>query len=124
MRCPACQTDNPTSLTVCQSCQAALPSPRKRSKRPVATEADSPRTDEYNRQVKRIFKLCLISMVPFLGLVLGPVGLIQSWRLLTRGRSDPAFEAERAAQILLMLGTITSISNWLGLGLILLGVFL
>ena len=133
MRCPACNTDNPPGAAACQSCRGSLAgfgsgsgsgSGRRRRRNDSLAEADSPQSLEYNRQVKGIFKLCLVSMVPFLGLVLGPLGAARAWLLLRRARSDPAFTAEKAAQVAVLLGTLTGVTQWLGLALITLGVFL
>lgn len=125
MRCPACHTENPVDAPTCRSCQASLVGAARRArKRNAAAETESPQTLEYNRQVKGIFHLCLVSLVPFLGLVLGPLGASRAWRLLQQARSDPAFTAERAALAAVLLGTLTGVTNWLGLGVMLLGLFL
>ncbi len=124
MRCTACNTDNPNAATACQSCGAALPpAPARRRRRNDSRDvADSPRTLEYDREVKGIFNLCLVSLVPFLGLVLGPLGAWRGWRLLRRARLDPAFIAARGAQAAVILGSLTGVTNWLGLGLMVLGL--
>jgi hypothetical protein len=87
-------------------------------------EADSPRTEAYNLQVKRIFHLCLVSMIPFLGLVLGPIGAWRGWKLLQQARPDPAFTAERATHVVILFGALTAITNWLGVGLMILGLMM
>src|SRR5262245_1072334 len=120
MRCPACNTHNPPTATACSSCKGPLTPRRARRKDP--TESVSPQTEEYNRRARGIFGLCLVSMVPFLGLVLGPVGALRAWRLIKQAKADPAFQAERAAYASVLLGAITGVSNWLGLGLILAGL--
>ncbi len=145
MRCSACDTDNPNAATACQACGASLSpgaiatglagsgadvdaaakSPRRPRRRDAARDVvDSPRSLEYERQVKGIFNLCLVSLVPFLGLVLGPVGALKGWRLLKQARLDPAFTAERGARAAVLLGSLTGVTNWLGLGLMALGLTL
>jgi hypothetical protein len=121
MRCPSCNADNPPTATACSACQAKLTPRRKR--RADAAE-DSPKTEEYNRQVRDIFHVCLLSMVPFLGLALGPLGAARAWRFLHQARTDPAFQAERAAKVAVVFGLFTGVTNWLGLALILLGLSL
>jgi hypothetical protein len=122
MRCPACDTDNPAAATACQSCGGALPTRRRPRRGDSRDVIDSPRAQEYERRAKGVFNLCLVSLVPFLGLVLGPVGALRGWRLLKQGRSDPAFTVERAAYAAVLLGSLTGVANWLGLGLMALGL--
>jgi hypothetical protein len=123
MLCPACKNDNPDSATTCQSCQAPLSRAKNKPRRrnPSQGEIDSPRTISYNQQVKGIFKLCLVSAVPLVGLILGPISALRAWRLLQLARTDPAFTAERAALVTMYLGSITGVTNWLGLALMMLG---
>ncbi|MFO0846471.1 MAG: hypothetical protein U0797_29560 [Gemmataceae bacterium] len=121
MRCPSCQADNPPTATACSGCQAPM-TPRRR-RRSEAAE-DSPKTEEYNRQVRNIFRVCLLSMVPLLGLVLGPLSAARAWRFLHQARTDPAFQAEHAAKVVVAFGLLTGVTNWLGLALILLGLYL
>jgi hypothetical protein len=121
MRCPSCNADNPPTATACSGCQAKL-TPRRR-RRSEAAE-DSPKAEEYNRRIRDIFHVCLASMVPFLGLVLGPLGAARAWRFLREAGADPAFQAGRAARVAIVFGLITGVSNWLGLALILLGLAL
>jgi hypothetical protein len=122
MLCPTCQTDNPPTATSCSSCQAALTPRRPRRRNGEANEHDSPRTEEYNRQIRGIFHVCLVSMIPFLGLLLGPIGAIRAWLLLRQARDDPAFEARRATYVTILFGVITGVSNWLGLTFIVAGL--
>src|SRR5262245_35478217 len=132
MRCPSCNADNPTAATACQSCGRALSAsateaarpPRKRRRKDTRQVIDSPRSLEYERQVKGIFYLCLASMIPFLGLVLGPLGAARGWRLINRARLDPAFTAERPAYAAVLLGSFTGVTNWLGAGLMDLGLLM
>src|SRR5262245_23522897 len=132
MRCPSCNADNPTAATACQSCGSALPAsatdlartPRNRRRKDTREVVASPRSLEYDRQVRDIFYLCLASMIPFLGLVLGPLGAARGWRLLKRARLDPAFTAGRAAYAAVLIGSFTGITNWLGAGLMALGLLL
>jgi hypothetical protein len=129
MRCSACHADNPVAATACASCGAALApganatGRAKRRRRDAARDfVDSPRSLEYERQVRGIFNLCLVSLVPFLGLVLGPLGALKGWRLLKQARLDPAFTYERGARVAIFLGSLTGVTNWLGLGIMALGV--
>ena len=124
MRCPSCHADNPAAATACQSCGATSLAKRRRRRDAAREFVDSPRSLEYERQVKGIFNLCLVSLVPFLGLVLGPLGALKGWRLLKQARLDPAFTAGRGARAAVFLGSLTGVTNWLGLGLMALGLAL
>jgi hypothetical protein len=119
MRCPSCQADNPPTATTCSGCQGQL-TPRRRRRSEAAVS--SPKAEEYNRQVRDIFRVCLASMVPFVGLVLGPIGAARAWWFLRQSRADPAFQAARAARVAIAFGLLTAVTNWLGLALILLGL--
>lgn len=124
MRCASCQTENPETATQCSSCQAALSRQPAKARRRKAEKNGDPLTargEAYNRQVLAIWRVSLWSAVPFFGLVLGPIGASRAWKLLREARQDPEFQAERAAQVAFRLGAITGVSNWLGLGLMLLG---
>ena len=62
------------------------------------------------------------AIVPVLGLALGPAAVVVSWRALRRGRADPRFGEVAAARAGLVLGTLSSLTSWAGLALIVEGL--
>ena len=127
MRCPACNTYYPPTATTCSGCQAALPeNPRKARRRSEAPPeiANDPRVGEYDEQVRRLFRLWSWSLIPVVGLVIGPVSAVLAWTLIRRARLDPAFTALRGARMTMVLGVVTAMTNWVGLGLMAWGLYL
>jgi hypothetical protein len=123
MRCPACQAHNPPTATACTACQEPL-TPRRKPRREKAPDpTDSPRTAQFDRQAQALFGFCLLSAIPLLGLVLGPIGLLRSWLFLRSGRGDVAFQAGPAAWTCLALAAATTLTNWLGVWFLVLGVW-
>ncbi|MFO0880911.1 MAG: zinc ribbon domain-containing protein [Gemmataceae bacterium] len=126
MRCPQCQTSLTAPATTCPSCGAALEArPAKARRRKGENgDANAAKVEAYNRRVLEIWRTCLWSAVPLVGLILGPLGAVRAWQLLRSGRNDPDFQAQRAAVIAMRLGLITGVSNWLGLALMVVGPLL
>ena len=127
MRCQACNTDNPPTATVCGNCQTALPGGSRKVRRRNDTPAeiaDNPRVREYDGQVWRLFRLWSWSLIPVVGLVIGPISAILAWKLIRRVGLDPAFTAKRGAQVTMALGVVTGATNWIGLGLMAWGLYL
>ena len=124
MLCPACKTNAPDGSTVCPGCKAALAPPRrKRRRRTEGTEnLDPARVAHYDQKVRHIQMLLFVSVVPFIGLVLGPVCAWLSWRLLRRGKEDPAFTARKGARLELRFALFCTAAQWVGLVLLLVGL--
>lgn len=127
MRCTTCQTDNPDGLTACTACSAPLRTSVRKSRRRSETQAaapDNPRVQAYNRQVQHLYLLSVIALVPFLGVLLGPVAVALTWRLLRRGQGDPDFTAARGARWVRNLALATTATNWIGTALVVLSFYL
>ncbi len=109
------------------------PEPRKRKpaaparprRRATPEESDTPFAgpiDEANRGAVWAYRLCVLGLVPGLGLVLGPVGVVWGGLALARGRKNPAFTAVGPARAAVFLGAALALTNWFGLALMLLGL--
>jgi hypothetical protein len=124
MPCPACNAENPAPATRCGACGAAL-SPSKRSRRrAVEADADLPAaTVALNQAALRAYRFGLLAAIPVLGLVLGPAGLVVSWRAFRHGRADPRFGEIAAARAGLVLSGLSALTNWTGLALIVGGLW-
>jgi hypothetical protein len=73
-----------------------------------------------DRPARLAFRLCVIGLLPGLGLVLGPIALLLvgiTWRR----QSDPAFRATAPMKAALFLGVLITVTNWAGLSLMVLG---
>jgi hypothetical protein len=139
MRCPACNTENEPSRPDCSNCQAALPSqpppeepaapPAKRRPRRqrTAQQTDtpfSPYAEGCNREAANAYRLSLIGMVPFLGLVLGPLSAWQATRIKRKSKDDPDFTAHTPVRAAVVIGILAGVTQWVGLGLMILGLLL
>jgi hypothetical protein len=131
MRCPACKTENDPSRAECSNCKAALtsqaPPAKRRPKRQRSDQSDtpfSPYAEGYNREAARAYLLSLIGMTPGLGLVLGPLSAWRATRLKRKVKDDPDFTAHSPLRATLVLGVLAGLTQWVGLGLMILGLLL
>lgn len=124
MLCPACNTDAPDGAATCPKCQAALPPPRRKRRRrgEPDEDLDPARVAEYDRQVGGLLRYTAAGAVPGVGLVVAPLGAWRAWRLLRRGRGDPAFTARRGAKLQFRFALFCAALQWLGLSLVLLSL--
>jgi hypothetical protein len=121
MRCPACDAQNPNDATRCSGCGKALPA---RARRRSADEPDAPRDPEAERRnaaALRAYRICLYGLVPGLGLVLGPVGLVLGVVARVRGAKVPEFTAGSAAMAAVLLGALITATQWVGATLMVVG---
>jgi hypothetical protein len=126
MRCPACNAENEATATRCQACQAALPVSKRRSRRRADAQDDrplSPEAQAYNREVMQLYRWCLLALVPFLSLVLGPLLALRAYRFRRRA-ADPALAGAVPVDIVFWLGVSSAVASWLGLALMALGLYL
>jgi hypothetical protein len=130
MQCPVCQTENEATRTTCVQCQTALarssatPTAKRRSRRGAEKQsavAKSPQATAYNRDVQRVYRLCLVGVIPFVGLILGPLAALIAARIRRRSMGDPAFTLHAPIRFVFILGLLTGITNWVGLALMIFG---
>jgi hypothetical protein len=116
-RCHVCQAENEDEAPRCTACNARL----RRRERVTHETTDSPfseRADPINHTAVRAYYLALWGMVPFLGLVLGPLAAWLGLRGLRRGRGNAAFTAEGPGRAAVVLGVAVTVTHWLGAALI------
>ena len=121
MQCPSCSTENVEEASRCEKCGGAL---SRRRRRDPTEEADSPFSryiDPVNRPAVRAYRLAVLSMVPGLGLLLGPAAVVLGAVARRRGRAEPDFTAKGPATAAVLLGAATALTNWAGLALMVLG---
>ena len=127
MQCPACKAENEASATRCQACQASLSAPKRRPRRRADPQDEGPLSHEaqaHNREVLRLYRWCLLALVPFLSLVLGPLLAWRAYRFRRRAAANPALAGAIPVGIAFWLGVSSAVASWLGLGLMVLGLAL
>ena len=126
MRCPACNAENGEDASRCGSCGGALGRKNRKSRvRAAPEEWVTPfagRPEGLNRPALLAYRLCIAGLMPGLGLVLGPAALVLGGLARRRGLADPGFTAEGPARAAVWLGAAITLTNWLGLALMILGL--
>jgi hypothetical protein len=117
MRCTGCNEENDESNKRCARCGARLArSSRRRDLPPFHNSWTSSGLDD------RAFRLAVWGLIPLAGLVLGPVAIIMGITALWRARSQAQERFTPAALTALVLGGAVMLANWLGVGLMVLGL--
>jgi hypothetical protein len=122
MQCPACNKENGEEAVRCGRCGATL---SRRRRRNGGDDTDTPFSryiDPANRPAVRAYRLAVLSMVPGLGLLLGPAALVLGSLARRRGKADPDFTARGPAAAAVLFGALTAVTNWAGLALMVLGL--
>jgi hypothetical protein len=122
MRCASCGAENQADAVQCGGCGARL---GRRPRRRTNDESSTPFAsglDSRNPMALTAYRLSVVGLIPFLGLVLGPLSLILgfiAWRrdrnLADGPRGGPAVPA-------MILGSLTLLTNWVGLALMVIGL--
>ncbi len=124
MRCSSCQTENVPGAVTCVGCGLAL-TRRSRARRATVDELENPFSGPFkpaNLPALRAFWVALWSMIPGLGLLLGPVALLLGLWARRRCQPDPEFTARGPLLASLVLSSAVTLTNWLGITLLLLGL--
>lgn len=119
MFCPRCGAHNEDTRTACVMCDAALV-----PLRPGAPEDDVSSLGRMvptrNPRALTAYYLGIFSLVPLFGALLGPAALILGTLGLRAVPGTPGQVGKVHAWIGIVLGAITSLANWLVIGLTLL----
>ena len=121
MRCPRCNAENNDKAKTCSSCGSSV---RRRRARRVEDAAPSPQTEAFNREVAALYRWCLLAMIPVAGLVLGPLVAWRARRFRARAAGDPALAGHVPVGLAFWMGVTSGAISWLGLALIVLGLWL
>jgi hypothetical protein len=127
MRCPACDTENVSETPRCSSCGSPLrPARRRRGRRRHAAEetvAPSPALAAANhRAALRAYRVSVLGLIPGLGLLLGPLAVVLGAAVRRRVHSDPDLGVQNLATASVVLGALATLTNWLGLALLIQGL--
>ena len=86
--------------------------------------APSPQAEAHNREVTALYRWCLLALIPVAGLVLGPLVAWRAHRFRARAAGDPALAGSIPADVAFWMGVVSAAISWLGLALIVLGLWL
>ena len=122
MNCPACHAENSSEALTCATCGRLLrvnserSARRSGSRRRSSESAEAAVTDTNNPAAWRAYRVSLWSVVPGLGLMLGPVATVLGCRAV-RGAGDD-LSASNRAKAAIVFGAGSSLTQWLGVVLI------
>jgi hypothetical protein len=122
MRCSGCGADNPDGAGKCGGCGAKLP---RRRRRPNQHDSNTPFAsgpDSRNPIALTAYRLSVVGLVPFLGLVFGPLGLLLGFVAWRQDRVTPGYQRGGPAVAAMILGSLTALTNWAGLVLMTIGL--
>ena len=122
MRCANCNNDNPRESVKCGRCGAILS--RRIKRRAVAEDSDTPfggHVERQNRAAVWAYRVAVLGLIPGLGLALGPLAVVWGMWAQWRGRREPEFTAYGPATAAVLLGLFITLTNWLGLTLMIRG---
>jgi hypothetical protein len=118
MDCPACQTANAEDAVICAACGRALKSSRRRSeaRRRAMEVREAAAVDTNNPAAWRAYRVALWSLMPGLGLVLGPIAIVLGWRAVRQAGDDLSARYRSIAAVL--FGVLITLTQWIGVTLL------
>jgi hypothetical protein len=117
MRCPSCGTETGEETGKCTACGVHLPSKVNRRTR----ARPDPANPQENLLAWRAFHCSQFSMIPVAGLILGPLSVSMAVWARRGSRSDSGNKSLGPSAAAIFLGLGTTLTQWLGLYLILRG---
>jgi hypothetical protein len=125
MNCPVCQAENNSEASTCATCGRSLqasgdrPARRSGSRRRNGEAAEAAVTDSNNPAAWRAYRVSLWSIIPGLGLLLGPVATLLGCRAVRDAGDD--LSASNRAKAAIVFGAGSTLTQWLGITLIYFG---
>ena len=122
MNCPACHAENGSDAVTCGACGGSLrtngerPGRRSASRRRNSEVAEAAVTDSNNPAAWRAYRVSLWSVVPGLGLLLGPVATVLGYQAVRDAGDD--LSASNRAKAAIVFGAGSALTQWLGAALI------
>ncbi|HTU93197.1 MAG TPA: hypothetical protein VMF69_24165 [Gemmataceae bacterium] len=89
---------------------------RSGSRRRNGDAAEAAVVDSNNPEAWRAYRVSLWSVLPGLGLLLGPVATVLGWRAIRSVGDD--FSASNRARAAIVFGAVSTLTQWLGVALI------
>jgi hypothetical protein len=118
VRCPSCKTENTAEARRCTSCGETIRKPRRR---PSADE-DPQAIGLGGRATVAAFRCTALGLIPGLGLVCGPVGVVLSLTAYRLEKAGPPRKGRSPALGVLALALFVLCANWAGLLLMIYGL--
>jgi hypothetical protein len=126
MHCSSCQADNKDADTRCVSCggelKPAKSSTRSRGRRKDPQGPLSPETEADNRAALRAYRVSIYSLIPGLGLVLGPMAAILGAVARLRCVRNPDFTLWGPLLASIIIGAVVTLCNAVGFTLMYFGL--
>jgi hypothetical protein len=123
MRCPACNVENAPDATRCSGCQKSLARrPRRRNASESADGPVDPEAERRNAAAMRAYRMCMLALIPGLGLVLGPVALAMAGIARARGKRVAGFNHLGLSMAVMILAALITATQWAGVTLVWLGL--
>ncbi len=122
MNCPTCHAENAAEAVTCTRCGRSLQvngdrsARRSGSRRRSSEAAEAAVTDTNNPAAWRAYRVSLWSVVPGLGLLLGPVATVLGCRAVCDAGDD--LSASNRAKAAIVFGAGSALTQWLGVALI------
>jgi hypothetical protein len=124
MLCPACQAENLDDASACSACGAALQSRPSRRVRRGGTDAAANDAFEKKKSLAWVAYRCsVVSLIPLVGLFLGPVSFVLGLLAWCRGQGDPLQKGIGPALAGMLLGGLITVTQWLGVALMIYGLW-
>ena len=132
MQCPTCNAENETGARQCGTCGARLPRPdpplsstsggegrlrgrRRRDNNVASAAAINPWIQSSNRLATAAYHCSLWAIIPFVGLILGPLAVVLGLLGRRSERQQPTEGGAALANAAMVLGGATLATNWAGL---------
>jgi hypothetical protein len=99
---------------------------RRPRRRIEVEESDTPFSaqalDSRGRAAVRAYLVSLYALIPFLGLLLGPLAMALGLGAFLRGRREPDFKGGSLCKAAMLLGFLLTVTQWGGLALMISGL--
>jgi hypothetical protein len=101
------------------------PLARRKKRRALDEESNTPFAEEATAQMRaatRAYRCCVYGLIPGAGLVLGPLALALGLRARLAGDNGSDWRGKGLASAAMLVGGLLTLTNWLGLTLMVLGL--
>jgi hypothetical protein len=122
MRCPACDLENSEDAPQCSGCGATLARRQRRRAENGEENANArPDVDRCNATAATAYRLCLLALIPGIGLILGPIGLVMGTMARLQGRNVKRFTGSSQATVSILLSALITATQWAGAAMMIIG---
>jgi hypothetical protein len=118
VRCPSCKTENAAEARRCTSCGEKMRRPRRRA----ADDEDGPVSGLGGRATVAAFRCTAVGLIPGLGLVCGPAGVVLALLAYRLEKAGPPRKGRSPALGVLALAVGVLVTNWAGVLLMIYGL--